>query len=242
MGNKFVWKNLLINGVIGATVATVFCLLAGLQDAVGYALIIGFIVGDIVGIVVYVLKTVKEVKEKQAQGLLPKPKSKEELALEKKKQEEQNFARCAALVKSLSKKDLQMLEDMLRKVESFSNINGIDLPKQAQLLFVNIAKQKDTVEKGTLTKNQSKEFCELIGRFTFSYQGLLKFSVQSQEQAMNKGLGFGVIGDAADIALYSVMETVEKKKALNTSQRAMYNRISALMQEFCMEAFSIAKV
>lgn len=242
MGNKFVWKNLLINGIIGAVVAVLFCILAGLGDGLGYAFVVGFIGGDFVGIVIYVIKVIKEVKEKQAQGLLPKPKSKEELALEKKKQEELQMVRYTKLVQSLSKKDIEKLEDVLQTVESFSQIHNVPLPKQAQLLSENISKYKSKAHEGTLTKEQVIKFAQLIGNFHLAYNNLQTFSITSGQQALNTDLGFGVIGDVIDVAVYSIMKNVEQKKALNKSQQAVYSKLCALMQAFCNEAFTIANI
>lgn len=238
---RFGLKNIIISGIIGAVVAMLVCLLANI-DYLAYAWIFGFISGAIIRIVIFVLKIYKQVKEDQAKGILPKPKTKEERALEKRKQEELELARYTKLVQSLSKKQIEQLEKALKEIEYFAQSEELPLPRQAQILLANIANWKDKAQEGTFTKKQITEFDQLMANFDREYYNLLRFSTIAGENALNKNLGFGVIGDVVDVLAYSALEALEKKKALNESQRVVFSKLSGLIQAFCKEAFRIANI
>lgn len=92
---------------------------------------------------------------------------------------------------------------------------------------------------GNPTYKQQKEIDKLVDRFCFDLETFTPIAQQTINEAANKGLNFGVIGDAVDVGVYTVMNTMEKKKNLRTAIRATNKLIDKKVRSFASELLKI---
>ncbi len=120
----------------------------------------------------------------------------------------------------LPKDSLEKLGSVTKLTMSVLGLSPQDMPQELLKMGGAIATILKENKFGTITPSQKSKVNKLISDFEQDLGTLAPILNKSMNAAMDKGLDFGIIGGAADVALYSVMDTHERRKNFRTANRA----------------------
>ena len=140
-----------------------------------------------------------------------------------REKQEKYVAEYKEVIKHLPEAQMQRLGHTLAHIIRHFMAEGAearDLPIEMSKMGSVVLTFIQSKQYGTLTDAQCRAVDKILDGFEESIRYTLPVMHNSLNQAANQGLGFGVIGSAASIALHSTLDTLERVKNLNSTMRA----------------------
>ena len=151
---------------------------------------------------------------------------------EKEKQNLENFiGKYKAIYRKLPKESVDNLGGIASYTINMLGLSPQDTPQELLKMGGALATIQNEGTYGTITAEQRTKVNKLINDFGQDLNTLVPILNKTMNTAAEKGLDFGIIGGAADVALYSVMDTMEKRKNFRTANRATNEMIDRKVRE-----------
>ena len=145
-------------------------------------------------------------------------------AISKEEKEKQNLENFIEKYKTLYRKLPKDIIDKLGGTVSYTitalGLSPQDTPQELLKMGGALATIQNEGIYGNITSAQSAKVNQLVDSFCQDLGTLVPILNKQMNAAADKGLDFGIIGGVADVALYSVMDTMEKRKNFRTANRA----------------------
>ena len=152
--------------------------------------------------------------------------------------QEKFVAEYAEVVKHLPKAQMDRLGNTLAFIIRYFLAEGArdkDIPIELSKMGSIVLKLVQNNQYGTITVAQCHAVDQVLDGFEESIRYALPAMHNSLNEAANQGLGFGVIGSAAGVALHSTMDTMERVKNLNSTMVAAGTVIDKKVKQLLLD-------
>ena len=139
------------------------------------------------------------------------------------------------LLKNLPKMQLGKLAGVISHTTASLGLPVNSMPDELLKIGGAIATIQKEDNYGIITQKQTSEIDTLIKELNRDLSTLIPVLNNQMNQAIDKGLGFGVIGNGADVALHSIMDAHERSKNFRTANRAANALINEKIKNFAQE-------
>lgn len=211
-----------IGMTIGLFVSVFFCISIGLFSVIHWIGLLGAVVGGIIG---------SCVEAKNA----PSP---AERAAKESAAQEQFVKEYKDVIQNLPQKQMDRLGNIMATIVRTFLAEGAeakDIPIELSKMGSVAMTLMNEKQYGTLTPAQCNAVDKVLDEFEESIRYTLPAFHNAMNNAANQGLGFGIIGSAANVALHSTMDTMERIKNLNTTMRGAGSLIDQKVKALLVE-------
>ena len=212
-----------VGGTIGLIVGVFLCIGMGFYDGFVWLGMGGFLVGGIIGSGIQTNSGAPTVSKEE----------KERINME-------NYMKpYRDLFSKLPKSLVGKAGDVVVFANASLGLPAQDMPDELLKMGAAIATIQKEGTYGPITSTRRKKVEKLLDDFAEDMRTLLPVVNRGMDEAMNKGLGFGVIGSGADVALHSVMDTAERIKNVKMANRATNELINKKVSELASNIQSV---
>lgn len=190
-----------IFGVIGGMAGVLLCVAIGFIEGTPW---FGFI-GMIVGLIVASIDRSTGAGKKT--GISMSKEEQERVRLEKYIQQYK------VVVQKLPEYQLNWLVRIIVKANAgLMGLSAQEMPQELIRMGAAVAQVQKSGQYGKFTTQQAQMANEVLEDLEFTLGYLIPAGNMMRNQAVDRGLGFDIIGSASQVALHSVMDTMERQK------------------------------